>query len=432
MKKGESTTCRFAADAVAWVFESLGGNAARRFERHRAACPTCAAAVAGHVDFVARLRALPGPQPSATLTGRIMGALALEDAAQQAPVRQRPPLRLHQSLGLATAACLLLALGLHWSGILGTARRPTAAPAGDPLAEAVDWLAAQQEADGSWLPSRTGGIDAYQPALTALATLALHSHAPQRHAAATQRGVAALQAMQAADGSFGTADGARLYNHAFATHALLMLHATVAPDDPLAATLQRAVAFARATQNSEGGWDYTAEGTGNTSLSVWQLTLLAEARTRGWPDEGGHLRRGLAWLRGRRGSEGGFGYRQPGIAPAGSDGMTLTAMAASTLLNAAHTYPELQPAAQAAAGLLHASDAEVAARSVDYYRDYFLVRLFDEAAQSGAAASVTAAVRARCRERPASAPWQGTDQWGKSGGDIYATAMALLTLQRPS
>lgn len=412
---------------MAWSLGGLDARAARRFERHRDRCAHCAAEARATALLAARLRAAPTAEPSPALTERIMRALPGEPHAT-------PSMPLWAPAGvLALAAAIVVAAALLTHQLLrpecGAAAPRQAANAPESTATAADWLAGQQEADGSWRPARSGGHDAYRPAVTALAALALQQHAPQRHAATLERAARALRAMQTPDGGFGADDAARLYNHAFATHALLALTPRQAATEEATATLRRALAFARQTQNRNGGWDYDREGPGNTALSVWQISLLARARAQGWGDEGGHLRRGLAWLRGQSDGNGGFGYRVAGVPPPGSDGLTLTAMAAATLQSAARDYPALQPAAEAAIATLRRQGAALPAAAADYYRDYFLTQAFSVAADSAAASRIAGAVAARRGPTAAgAAPWKGSDAWGKSGGDLYATAMALLII----
>ncbi len=425
MKMQHATACRHGPAAVAWSLGELAARAARRFERHRAHCPLCAAEAEEAARLAALLHAAPMAAPSPELTERIMRALPRERQASR-------PMPVWVPAGALTlAAAIVVAAGFLAHQLLrpdsGAAPRMGATQAA--AAAAADWLVEQQEADGSWRPSRSGGHDAYRPAVTALAVLALRRHAPTRHADALARAAQALRAMQAPDGGFGADDGARPYNHAFATHALLALARRQPATEDSAETLRRALDFTRQSQNRHGGWDYDREGPGNTALSVWQISLLAEARAQGWGDEGGHLRRGLAWLRGQSDGDGSFGYRQPGVPQPGSDGLTLTAMAAATLQAAARDYPALQTAADAAIATLRRQGAALPAAAADYYRDYFVTQAFSVAADKAAASRIAGAVTARRSPNGAdAAPWQGNDVWGKSGGDLYATAMALLII----
>ena len=186
---------------------------------------------------------------------------------------------------------------------------------------------------------------------------------------AIERAVASLVAMQNESGAFCRTPGAQRYNHAFAAYALLSLPDGLLRTPAVQAACNRAIDYAQRTQTPQGAWDYTDDGSGNTALSTWQLAVLMQARLRGWPDDEGHLRRGLAWLRQQTDGHA-FGYRTAGAPLAGRSGVTLTAMAASTLLEAARTYPTLQPEAVAAVSALNTLRDDVDVDSEDYYRDY--------------------------------------------------------------
>ena len=163
------------------------------------------------------------------------------------------------------------------------------------------WLAACQEADGAWQPARHGGDPAYRPALTALAALALARDPADRFREGVRRATDALVALQTADGAFGGEGRVRAYNQAIAAYAL----ATLAPHGPAtAAALERAVAFSRAGQSAEGGWDYEAGSEGNTAVTAWQVRALAAAAERGVGQANIPLRKGLRWLRGAARSPG--------------------------------------------------------------------------------------------------------------------------------
>ncbi|MBP5545578.1 MAG: hypothetical protein ILM98_16020 [Kiritimatiellae bacterium] len=139
-----------------------------------------------------------------------------------------------------------------------------------------------------------GADAAFRPALTALASLALSRQDAVLHAKNISAAVAALEAMQNEDGSFGAPGSHALYNHAFATFALI--------DDAsragkgLTPAIARALDFSVASQNAFASWDYSPSGKGNDALTIWQLGILAEARALGWSDGRGALRRGVSAL----------------------------------------------------------------------------------------------------------------------------------------
>ena len=375
-----------------------------------------------------RSRILPAAKTAESapdFTVRILGAVARE--------RRRERLA-HVGLAAASGIAALLAIAfvprLFTYDDASDAAAPAIAQARTLADDAADWLVAQQCADGTWSPAQTGGNETFRPALTALALMALQRHAPVRHAVAIDKAAKALEGLQTADGAFSASPSSKLYNHAFATFALLSLQ-NGRGEAPTPA-IRRALAFSLRSQNASGAWDYTVGEPGNTALTVWQLGILLEARKAGWEDDAGQLRRGLAWLR-KRGHDGIFDYREAldrQYTPhAGS--LTLTAMATATLLEAAETFPELQPTADNAVASLRLAYGRSKERATrDHYRDYFLCRVFRDETDAGIAQSIADAIAAQ-HSRTASraaVPWEAQDVWSSTGGDLYATVMAMLSL----
>ena len=307
-------------------------------------------------------------EPSPGLTGRIMEAVANEAARER-----RRALWLRAAAAVAGIAAVITVSLQGWTPEPGApGSGPEAAQASNPAAEAADWLVTQQCPDGTWSPAQTGGNEAFRPALTALAMMALQRHAPERHAAAIARAKAALEALQTDDGAFGQTPSAKLYNHSFATFALLSL--ANENGDGLTPALRRAIAFSLRSQNHLGSWDYPPRETGNSALTVWQLGILMQARKSGWSDDAGQLRRGLAWLR-RQGHGGLLDYREDFdrryTPKAGS--VTMTAMATSTILEAAEDFPELRDTAENAVASLRTACERLSARAAgnDYRGDVY-------------------------------------------------------------
>ena len=374
--------------------------------------------------------------PSEGLTRRVMGAV-FEEASRERRFRRRRRAFAALTGGIAAALAVVLLVGegivsrpsvenLVASDSSETSRALTMAD------EAADWLVDQQEADGSWAPARTGGNESFRPALTALALMALQRHAPERHAGAIDKAVSALESMQLRDGSFSSAPSSKLYNHAFASYALLQLQ--IERQGALTPVLKRAIAFSLRSQTYDGAWDYTPGAPGNTALSVWELGLLIQARNAGWQDRDGHLRRGLAWLK-RRGHAEGFDYRETldrETSPR-SGGLTLTAMATATLLDATESFPQLKGTAEDAVTALQQACWRSEDRlSSDHYRDFFLARVSSRRNDIQEQGRIMADIVARHSNENdrAAAPWVAQDVWATTGGDLYATVMAMLSMPR--
>jgi hypothetical protein len=143
-----------------------------------------------------------------------------------------------------------------WGEALAVDRRLVDSLRFDGNAAAQKWLAAQQDADGSW----KGGTANETLELTGLAVLALGP--TEQYALATRKGLAFLRSRQRDSGAIG---GGSPESHAIATLALL--EAAIRTKD--AATIRAAekgVALI-AQQNQDGPW-------GKGAVAAWQYHVL--------------------------------------------------------------------------------------------------------------------------------------------------------------
>ncbi len=162
---------------------------------------------------------------------------------------------------------------------------------------ALGWLAAHQDRDGGWGAADCGHrgctqvATSYRSALSGLALLAFlahgHSHAspddPRRET--VRAAMKYLLKRQGADGLFietGIGYQQSMYTHGIVTFALAELHAMTQEPllrDPIA----RAVEASADAQQSSGGWDYSANLTGRSDLSIsnWHVQAWRAARLGG-------------------------------------------------------------------------------------------------------------------------------------------------------
>jgi len=338
------------------------------------------------------LRSLPEIEPSASLEKGIMAAVEDE--------RLRARRRLPWKWGFAAAAGLAAALTLF-----GVATRDRSSSAS---ADAIQWLADNQTADGTWDPARHGGSESYRPALTALAALALDR--VDGYADRIDKACRALAALQTADGTFGGGGRVELYNQAIATYAL----ATLCPKHPaLRPTVDRAIAYIAARQTLQGGWDYAVGSEGNAAITAWQVRALACAGRQGFETARVPLRKGLRWLRGTVRDDGSIAYHRDSVSR--SDG--LTAFAAYALVTAGKDFPGLPELGRRAAdSLRNASDPSPV---TDCYRDYAKVMAFES---TGNKAQADAVRRRLFAQRKAG----DRDQWESVGGSLYTAAFTVL------
>lgn len=382
--------------------------------------------IAEFPDVVESLRALPEPTPPADLSGRIMAAVHREAVAE------RVSRRIHWAAVASIAASLAAIAWLAFPDWMSGRGRELHQPAvqAQSVQAAADWLAGQQEADGTWTPSRLGGADGYRAALTGLAAMALVQDGTRGHVEAARRAAAALTSMQRDDGSFAPGGLSQLYNQGIATRALFRVR-EITGSDEWDDALRSAVAFIRGRQSPAGGWDYSRGDSGNTALTIWQIDALAQARAAGWGDPQGSLRRGLRWLGSQVGADGSVAYRESGNAASGSS--TLSAMGAWGLTEFGSGFASLAPAAaRAMEHLSEAGDVTGIEPSKNLYRDLFVMRAFRACNRCEAddVAARMAAVREKGGERDGA--WRADgDPWNRAGGDLYATSVALLALAEP-
>ena len=349
--------------------------------------------------LAAQLRARPEREPSPALESRILAAV--EEERLRARRRFRFPAPWWKP---AAAAALLVACFYFYTGV---GRRAVREPGG--AQGGVAWLAASQEADGTWSPAKHGGAESYRPALTALSALA-----PDRAAGgfSGQVGQAcrALAALQGADGAFGGEGRPRLYNQAITTFAL----ATLCPKHPeVRSTLERALGYVGAQQTVQGGWDYEAGSEGNAALTSWLVRALAAAEAQGFAQARTPLRKGLRWLRGAARDDGSIAYHRGSAARSES----LTALAAYALITSSQAYPELSALGTRVAASL--GSAEAAPAGADCYRDYAEVLAFESA---GARERADEVRRRMLSQQESAVP----DQWGRVGGRLYTVALTAL------
>jgi hypothetical protein len=330
---------------------------------------------------------------------------------------------------LAAAAALMVLLGGFW-----LVARQRAVP-GD---QAVAWLCRTQESDGSWSTARWGGDRHFEVALTALSLMTLldesggSSRAAQEIDRTVGQAIGYLLRSQQPDGRFGEAFSSSPYNQGMATLALTKACGTH-PDVALRQALDRAIARIRASQYADGGWGYFNEAhpASNLSITLWQLEALRLASSQGWPDLKPCIDRGLRWMAGVASDDGSFGYQKSGDTP-GAASQTLTAMGAMSLLDAAQAG--LMPANRRQAikaQMLRLASAPGA--DMDYYRRYFLaaaLKKMDEESARRDLSSLRGELltrQVRCGTEAGS--WSADDRWASSGGRIYATALASLSLR---
>jgi len=300
----------------------------------------------------------------------------------------------------------------------------------DPGRQALAWLCQTQEADGSWSAAKWGGSQHYEVALTGLSLLTLLD-GKSGSKTAIEKAIAYLIQHQQADGRFGEIFSGTPYNHGIATLALAKAYET-RKDKALCLVLDKAISAICARQYADGGWGYENEAhpASNLSITLWQIEALRLVSKYDWPQVRTRVERGLRWMAGVAADDGSFGYQKSGDTPGGAS-QTLTAMGAMSLLDPAHiglVSPGRRQAIKAQMQRL----ASTPGPDMDYYRRYFLtaaLKMMDEEpAHRGLMAMRHDLVTQQIKRGAEAGSWKADDRWGSTGGRIYATAMASLSL----
>jgi squalene cyclase len=189
-------------------------------------------------------------------------------------------------------------------------------------ARGLAWLAARQNADGSW----SDGRYIHNTAVTSFALLAFLSqgHLPNQglYGPEVARGARFLMAAARPDGYLIGARGGNMYCHGMATLALAELWGNTGDDD-IKPVLQKAVDLIVRCQSGEGGWRYEPNPYGaDISVTIMQVMALRAAKNGGLhvPDQ--TLKRAINYInRCYLPHAGGFTY-QPG---SGAPGFARTA-----------------------------------------------------------------------------------------------------------
>ncbi len=158
------------------------------------------------------------------------------------------------------------------------------------VANALDWIARQQQKDGLWsLTGRyqDGGSQENRLAATAMALLAFQGAGNTTKGGPYQqvvsRGWKRLLDAQSPEGNFDVGQiplQHELYSHAQVTIALCELFG-MTRDPSLAEPASRAVAFALSAQGPNGGWRYEPGKDGDMSVTGWYMMALKSAEMAG-------------------------------------------------------------------------------------------------------------------------------------------------------
>lgn len=304
---------------------------------------------------------------------------------------------------------------------------------------ALQWLAAHQRPNGSWSLIHTteacgascthpGSPERYDPAATGLALLAFlgagYTHRDGKYAAVVKKGVYyLLQIMEETPqgGSFLTSCPQGMYNQGVATFALCEAY-QLSRDEALRAPAQRAVEFIVHAQNDMGGWGYLPKRPGDLTITGWQTMALKSADGAEIYIPAHTIVRIDKFLDSQTDDQKIFyGYAGPGKSE--------TCTAIGLLLRLFRNWPNSDPRILAGVAYLEKQGVSVH----DIYRNYYATLLFFHI--GGGAFDAwnprmrESLVQSQSRSGHSAGSWYFDDKFGETGGRLYTTAMAAMTLE---
>lgn len=312
--------------------------------------------------------------------------------------------------------------------------------------EGLQWLADNQEADGSWNGVRFGagqerlvlghdrkgaGTNA-DTGLTGISVLAFlaagHSHLEGEHRKTVQKGLEYLLRQQAANGEMaGNAKlFARMYCHAMATLAIAETLAMTG-DNRLRQPVENAINYSLKAQHpTRGGWRYRPGDEGDMSQFGWQVLVIKSAELSGIeiPERSKMLMRDFL-RQCTSGQHGGLASYRPGMAPS-------TTMTAEALVCRYFLYDDVPQTTANEASQYLLQELPGTQQENLYYWYYGTLAMFQTGGQpwTNWNHSLTRTlVGSQVRDGDHAGSWEPTGTWAGYGGRVYSTAMATLCLE---
>lgn len=310
----------------------------------------------------------------------------------------------------------------------------------------LKWLAAHQDPAGSWSLNHFhanckgkhadcpgAGATKSDVAATGLALLpflaAGHTTQEGEYRAVVSKGFEWLISRQKPDGQLlADGDAQPMYSHGLASIALCEVFG-MTQDEKLKGPAQRALQFIEKAQHApSGGWRYTPNQSGDTSVVGWQVMALKSGEMAGLsvaPPVLEGARRWLASVESNQPAGGLFGYASPGATPA----MTAEGMLCLEFLGVRRNDPRMRAGADY---LLKNLPEPNNASSTSYYWYYATQAMYhmqgdywttwnEKIRDSVVATQIT--------QGDLAGTWAPRDAWDNSGGRIFATSLRLLMLE---
>jgi len=326
------------------------------------------------------------------------------------------------------SVCLLIAVCSTLSPVFAQEQhRPefVTAETDTAIQQSLQWLAAQQNENGSFGSSTDFSQNIGVTAICGMAFMSSGSHLERGiYREPITRAVDFLLQQSSPSGFITVAEDTSrgpMYGHGFATMFLAEVYGTA--DRPeLRTKLKRAVDLILATQNNEGGWRYNpVADEADISVTVCQVMALRAARNKGLAVPKETIDRAVNYIRQCQNANGGFRYR---INDAAESKFPRTSAALVALHSAG-----IEDAAVLEAGLnyqwRYLPTKEQEPTEYHFYGQYYAALAAWHAGDEHWDEWYPA-TRDQLLLNQKQGRW--SDPWV---GDEYATAMALIVLQLP-
>lgn len=298
----------------------------------------------------------------------------------------------------------------------------------------LEWLAKNQEEDGSWDLRKHGGQTKSNTAGTGLGLLpflaAGYTHQkPGKYQKNVAAALGRLLEHQKANGDLlGSGDAQHMYSHGIAAIALCEAYG-MSGDEELKDAARKSLDFIVAAQHKpSGGWRYTPNQPADTSVVGWQMMALKSGEMAGLSVAQpvyDHVDRWLKSVEGRNDRIGTFGYSNRSGTPAmTAEGLLCLQFMKSTGRNA--------PRMRSGAAYLLANLPDRNQKGTSYYWYYgtqVMYHMQGEYWEAWNERLRDMLVETQIKTGPQAGTWQPRDRWEASGGRVYATSLKLLMLE---
>ena len=316
----------------------------------------------------------------------------------------------------------------------------------DAVTRGLAYLARVQETDGHWsriegdqVRRRNQTRSGHDMACTGFAVLAFLGHdetpdKPGPYRETVTKGIEYLIAQQGEDGDLrgatrfrgGGADSANMYDHGIATYALAEC-AIMTHDPRVTEAAHKAARFIVAAQNDQtGGWRYSPNEPGDSSVFGWQIMALHSAEQIGFEIPADTLDNAKRYIascgQGRHKLLAGYQPHQGPTTP-----MTAELLFSRMLLGMPMADEGIDEATRFLAR--QPPDPQNADLYYWYYASLSMLHMQNPLWKDWNVLTRESLIGLQLTEGPSAGSWDTNLKWGDRGGKVFTTALATLTLE---